>query len=84
MRIDAEKMDKFQGTEDIRRGEQTLRNQLHIEIAPVLSRYQRGGRIRLYLGALLKISRQSENAGRQVEHVSRGVDKIPHVPEIRP
>lgn len=80
MRIDAEKMDKFQGTEDIRRGKETLRNQLYIEIAPVLSRYQRGGRIHSYFGALLKISRQSENTGRQVEHVSGEVDKIPHVP----
>lgn len=80
MWIDAEEMDKFQGTENIRRGKETLRNQLRIEIAPVLSRYQSGGWIHSYLGTLLKISRQSENTGCQVEHVSGEVDKIPHVP----
>lgn len=80
MRIDAEKMDKFQGTENICRGKETLRNQLRIEIAPVLSRYQRSGRIHLYLASLLKISSQSENTGRQIQHVSGEIDKIPHVP----
>lgn len=59
MRIDAEEMDQLQSTKDIRGCKETLRDQLWIEVAPILSRYQRGGRICLYFGTLLKISRQS-------------------------
>lgn len=55
MRINAEKMNEFEGAENVRGRKETFRDQLWIEIAPIFSRYQRGGRILFYLGALLKI-----------------------------
>lgn len=82
MRIDTEEMDKLQGAEDIRGRKETLRDQLRIEVTPILSWYQRGGRIHSYLGTLLKISRQSEKTGRQIQHVSCEVNEVPHVPQV--